>query len=86
MAESFVMIATLKQELIDKINTSNYEGLQNLLNTKYNFFTHNRHLNVSDNLSKEDFTDLANLIKKPFGYETVSLKSYKKATERWHMK
>ncbi len=77
------MIATLKQELIDKINASNDEDLLNLLNTEYNFFTHNNNLDVTDNLSKEDFTDLTNLMKEPFGYETVSLEEYKKATERW---
>ena len=80
------MIATLKQELLDKINASNNEYLLNLLNTEYNFFTHNSNLDVTDNLSKEDFIDLANLMKEPFGYETVSLEAYKKATERWRMK
>jgi hypothetical protein len=77
------MTSTLKQELLNKISSSNDEVLFNLLNTEYNFFTHEENLDVTDGLSTEDLTELTNLIKEPFGNDTVSLEEYTKATERW---
>ena len=80
------MIATLKQELIDKINESEDESLLALLNTEFNLFTHKDKADVTDHLSAVDFNELSNLMNEPFGEETVSLEDYKKATDRWRIK
>jgi hypothetical protein len=80
------MTSSLKQELLNKINASEDENLLALLNTEYNLFTHKNKADVTDNLSLEDFEELSNLMKEPFGHETVSLEDYKKATDRWRTK
>lgn len=80
------MTSTLKQEIIDKIQLIEDESLLTLLNSEVNYFTQNNKADVTDSLSKEDFEELSNLMKEPFGEDTVSLDEYKKATARWRTK
>jgi hypothetical protein len=56
------------------------------LNSEVNFFTQKNITDVTDSLSNEDFEELSNLMKEPFGEDTVSLDEYKKATARWRTK
>lgn len=80
------MTSTLKQEIIDKIQLIEDESLLTILNSEVNYFTQKNKADVTDSLSKEDFEELSNLMKEPFGEDTVSLDEYKKATARWRTK
>ncbi len=80
------MTSTLKQTLIDKIQLIEDESLLTLLNSEVNYFTQKNIADVTNSLSKEDFEELSNLMKEPFGEDTVSLDEYKKETARWRTK
>jgi len=80
------MTTSLKQILIDKIQMIEDESLLTILNSEVNYFTQKDKSDVTDNLSKEDFEELSNLMKEPFGEDTVSLDEYKNATARWRTK
>ncbi|MDI9364957.1 MAG: hypothetical protein QM541_08395 [Flavobacterium sp.] len=80
------MTTSLKQTLIDKIQLIEDESLLTLLNSEVNYFTQKNVTDITDSLSKEDFEELSNLMKEPFGENTVSLDEYKKATARWRTK
>lgn len=80
------MSTSLKQEIIDKIQLIEDEDLLVHLNSEVNYFTKKNIADVTDSLSNEDFEELSNLMKEPFGEDTVSLDEYKKATARWRTK
>jgi len=80
------MTTSLKQILIDKIQMIEDESLLTILNSEVNYFTQKDKSDVTDSLSKEDFEELSNLMKEPFGEDTVSLDEYKNATARWRTK
>ena len=66
------MTNNIKQDLIDKISSTEDENLLLLLKTDYEYFTQNEGKDVTDELSEEDKQELINLANEPFGYETIS--------------
>jgi hypothetical protein len=80
------MNSSIKQSLLDKIQSIEDEDLLVHLNSEVNYFTKKNIADVTDSLSNEDFEELSNLMKEPFGEDTVSLDEYKKATARWRTK
>lgn len=80
------MNSSIKQSLLDKIQSIEDEDLLVHLNSEVNYFTKKNLADVTDSLSNEDFEELSNLMKEPFGEDTVSLDEYKKATARWRTK
>lgn len=66
------MINNIKQDIINKISSTEDENLLPLLKTDYEYFTQNEGKNVADELSDEDKQKLMNLVNEPFGYETIS--------------
>ncbi len=78
------MTSALKEELLNKMNSTVDENQLSLLNSEYNFFTHEK--DVTDSLSPNDFNELSLLMEEPFGHDAVTMEDYKKATERWRIK
>jgi hypothetical protein len=77
------MSSSLKQELIDKITSTEDENLLQLLKEDYDYFAGIGKPDILDELSKEDLEELKNLLNEPFGYETESYEDFKKAVDRW---
>lgn len=65
------MPENLKQELIDKISSTDDENLLQLLKADYDFFT-DPTKDVTDELSAQDKSELINLVNEPFGQDTMS--------------
>lgn len=78
------MITNLKQELIDKISSTEDENLLMLLKTDYDYSKGNA--DVTDELSQEDKDELINLVSEPFGKDTISQKEFDEALRLWHTK
>ena len=74
---------TLKQELIDKINSTNDENLLLLLKSDFDFFSHEGKKDITDELSPEDYSELVSMVNEPFGYETESYEDFLKAIDKW---
>jgi hypothetical protein len=77
------MPITLKQELIQKITATEDEGLLQLLLADIDYFSGDSKTDVTDELSPEDLSELVQLVKEPFGHETESYETFKKATGQW---
>ena len=78
------MITNLKQELIDKISSTEDENLLMLLKTDYDYF--NGNTDVTSELSQEDKDELINLVSEPFGKDTISQKRFDEALRQWRTK
>lgn len=79
------MAHNLKQELIDKISSTNDENLLQLLKADYDYFV-NRNKDVTEELSPEDKTELINLVNEPFGKDTISQDELDEAIRQWRTK
>jgi hypothetical protein len=80
------MTNNIKQDLINKISSTEDENLLLLLKTDYKYFTQNEGKDVTDELSAEDKQELINLVNEPFGYETISQQELDEAIMKWHTK
>ena len=80
------MSSSLKQELIEKIATTDNEDLLQILKADYDYFTNEGTKDVLDELTAEDRSELVNMLNEPFGNETESYEDFKKATDKWRMK
>ena len=80
------MTSSLKQELIEKISTTDNEDLLQILNADYDYFTEQGTKDVLDDLSPEDRSELINMLNEPFGAETESFEDFTKATDKWRTK
>lgn len=80
------MTNNIKQDLIDKISSTEDENLLLLLKTDYEYFTQNEGKDVTDELSAEDKKELINLVNEPFGYETISQHQLDEAIRQWRTK
>ena len=79
------MPANLKQELIDKISSTNDENLLQLLKADYDYFA-DQAKDVTDELSHEDKSELINLASEPFGQDTISQNELDEAIRQWRTK
>lgn len=75
----------LKQELIDKISSTNDENLLQLLKADYDYFV-DQNKDVTDELSVEDKSELINLVNEPFGQNTISQDELDEAIRQWRTK
>ena len=80
------MSANIKQDLINKISSTEDENLLMLLKTDYDYFTHANEQDVTDELSENDKNELINLVKEPFGFDTVSQQQLDEAISQWRTK
>jgi len=80
------MINNIKQDLINKISSTEDENLLLLLKADFEYFTQNEGKDVTDELSKEDKEELINLVNEPFGYETISQQEFDDAISKWRTK
>lgn len=65
------MLNDLKQDLINKISSTDDESLL-LLKTDYDYFTQHSQRDVTDELSEEDKAELMSMVSEPFGQDTIS--------------
>lgn len=80
------MFTNLKQELIDKISATEDEDLLLLLKTDFDYFTRQDNIDVTDQLSQFDRDELVNLVKEPFGNDTISQKELDEAIRQWRIR
>jgi len=80
------MTNNIKQDLINKISTTEDENLLLLLKTDYEYFTQENGKDVTDQLSEEDKQELINLVNEPFGYEAISQQELDEAIRQWRTK
>lgn len=79
------MNENLKQELIEKISSTNNENLLQLLKADYDYFN-DQTKDVTDELSSEDKSELINLVNEPFGENTISQDELDEAIRQWRTK
>ena len=80
------MVNDIKQDLLDKISSTNDENLLSLLKADYDYFTGDAKQDVTDELHEDDKQELLNLVNEPFGYETVSQQQLDEAIRQWRIK
>jgi hypothetical protein len=80
------MVNDIKQDLINKISSTNDENLLLLLKADYEYFTEDEKKDVADDLSEEDKEELTNLVSEPFGYETIFQQELDDAIRQWRTK
>ena len=80
------MTNNIKQDLINKISSTEDENLLLLLKTDYEYFTQENGKDVTDQLSEEDKQELINLVNEPFGYEAISQQELDEAIRQWRTK
>jgi len=80
------MTNNIKQNLINKISSTEDENLLLLLKTNYEYFTQDDGKDVTDELSEEDKQELINLANEPFGFETISQQEPDEAISQWRTK
>ena len=80
------MLNDIKQDLINKISSTNDENLLLLLKTEYEYFVREGERDVTDELSEDDKTELINLAKEPFGFDTITQKELDEAISEWRTK
>ena len=76
----------IKQDLINKISNTNDENLLLLLKEDYEYFTQDTGKDVIDGLSEEDKEDIINMVKEPFGFDTISQQELDEAIRQWRTK
>ena len=79
------MNENLKQELIEKISSTNDENLLQLLKADFDYFN-DQTKDVTDELSPEDKSELINLVNEPFGENTLSQGELDEAIRQWRTK
>ncbi len=79
------MANNLKQELINKISSTNDENHLLLLKADYDYFT-DQTKDVKDELSTEDKSELINVVSEPFGKDTISQDELDEAIRKWRTK
>lgn len=79
------MNENLKQELIEKISSTNDENLLQLLKADFDYFN-DQTKDVTDELSPEDKSELINLVNEPFGENTLSQDELDEAIRQWRTK
>lgn len=84
--KSNCMVNDIKQDLINKISSTNDENLLLLLKADYEYFTEDEKKDVTDDLFEEDKEELTNLVNEPFGYNTVSQHQLDEAIRHWRTK
>ena len=52
----------------------------------YEYFTQDTGKDVIDDLSEEDKEDIINLVKEPFGFDTISQQELDEAIRQWRTK
>ncbi len=80
------MVNHIKQDLINKISNTNDENLLLLLKEDYEYFTQDANKDVIDDLSEEDKEDIINMVKEPFGFDTISQQELDEAIRQWRTK
>ena len=80
------MPSALKQELIDKISSTDDENLLLLLKLDYDYFAKDNNRDVTDELSEEDKNELVKMANEPFGKDTVSQQELDEAIRQWRIK
>ena len=80
------MSTNLKQELIEKISSTDDENLLLLLKTDFDYFMQEDSRDVIDELSPEDKNELINLVSEPFGKDTITQQELDEAIRQWRMK
>ena len=80
------MVNHIKQDLINKISNTNDENLLLLLIEDYEYFTQDANKDVTDDLSEEDKEDIINMVKEPFGSDTISQQELDEAIRQWRTK
>ncbi|SFQ03341.1 hypothetical protein [Parafilimonas terrae] len=80
------MTNDIKQDLINKISSTEDQNLLLLLKTDYEFFTQNEGKDVTDELSEEDKEELINLVNEPFGFDAISQQELDEAIRQWRTK
>jgi hypothetical protein len=78
------MDSELKQDLLNKIASTTDEDLLLLLKSDFEYFTGAQ--DVLDVLSEADKTELINLVREPFGTDTVSQQEFDEAIKKWRTK
>ncbi len=78
-------MSSIKQELIEKISSTDNQDLLEILKADCDYFTEGNK-DVLDELSDKDRNELTNMLNEPFGYETESYEDFKKATDKWRIK
>ena len=76
------MYSNLKQDLINKISATDDENLLLLLKTDYEYFSQESKQEVTDELSEDDKAELINMVKEPFGFDTISQQELDEAIRR----
>lgn len=80
------MPSGLKEELLDKISSTNDEDLLMLLKEDFDFFSADNKTDVTDTLSTTDRAELINIVSEPFGSDTISQSELDEAIRQWHIK
>ena len=80
------MYNDLKQDFINKISATNDENLLLMLKTDYEYFSQESKQEVTDGLSEDDKAELINIVKEPFGFDTISQQELDEAIRRWRTK
>ncbi|MEO6719585.1 MAG: hypothetical protein ABIN67_04425 [Ferruginibacter sp.] len=80
------MVNNIKQDLIDKISNTNDENLLLLLKEDYEYFTQDANIDVTHKLFDDDKEELINLVKEPFGSDTISQQQLDEAIRQWRTK
>jgi len=80
------MYNDLKQDLINKISATDDENLLLLLKTDYEYFSQESKQDVTDELSEDDKAELINMVREPFGFDTISQQELDEAIRQWRTK
>jgi hypothetical protein len=80
------MLNDLKQDLINKISVTEDEQLLLLLKADYEYFVQDKKRDVTDELCEEDKVELMNLVREPFGKDTISQQEFDEAIRQWRTK
>lgn len=79
-------VAKLKKELTKLIEETNDEGLLSLVIEDMAFYKTSKETDITDSLSNEQAKELEILASEPDEKDTMTLKEFNKATEKWRTK
>ena len=74
------MSSTLKQEVLQLV--ASIEDEETFQAIKHNIEAINTY-DITDDLSREDFAELKNMVNEPFGYETISHEKFTDSVNQW---
>ncbi len=78
------MSITIKEQLLEKIKSTDNENLLQLLNTDFDFFSKNS--DITDGLDEDEINELRQIVNEPDDKDTISLEEYKEITATWRKK